>query len=128
MIALQCCVGFCLQQCESAIRILRSLALEPPCHLHASKLSQSPSLSSLYHTEDFHRPPVLPMVMYMAQRYSQFIPPSPSCCVHEFFMSVLLFLPYKWVHQYHFSRFHIYALIYDVWFSLCDLLLSVNRL
>ena len=39
--------------------------------------------------------------------------------------SVSLFLPCKAVHLYHFSRFHIYALIYDICFSLSDLLHSV---
>ena len=29
-----------------------------------------------------------------------------------FSVSASPFLPYKWVHQYHFSRFHIYALIF----------------
>ena len=39
--------------------------------------------------------------------------------------SVSLFLLCKPVHLYHFSRFHIYVLIYDVCFSLSDLLHSV---
>ena len=35
------------------------------------------------------------------------------CCVHSLFsMSESLFLPCKQIPQYHFSRFHIYALIY----------------
>ena len=42
-----------------------------------------------------------------------------------FFMSVSLFLPCKWVCQYHFSSFHTYALIDDICFSLSDLLHSV---
>ena len=41
-----------------------------------------------------------------------------------FSTSVSLFLPCK-VHLYHFLRFHIYALIYDICFSLSDLLHSV---
>ena len=45
---------------------------------------------------------------------SQSIPPtSPSVSIHLFFMSVSLFLLCKYVHLYHFSRFHIYALIYE---------------
>ena len=35
--------------------------------------------------------------------------------------SVSLFLPCKPVHLYHFSRFHIYVLIYYICFSLSDL-------
>ena len=50
-------------------------------------------------------------------------PPLVSICL--FSTSVFLFLPCKPVHLYHFSRFHIYALIYDICFSLSDLLHSV---
>ena len=39
--------------------------------------------------------------------------------------SASLFLPCKPVHLYHLSRFHIYALIYYICFSLSDLLHSV---
>ena len=42
-------------------------------------------------------------------------------------MSVSLFLPCKWVHLYHFSRFHTYALIYDIYFSLSDFTLTISR-
>ena len=50
-------------------------------------------------------------------------PPLVSICL--FSTSVSLFLPCKLVHLYHFSRFHIYALIYDICFSLSDILHSV---
>ena len=58
---------------------------------------------------------------------SQFIPHplSPLVSICLFSTSVSLFLPCKPVHLYHFSRFHIYALIYNICFSLCDLLHSV---
>ena len=46
-------------------------------------------------------------------------------CICLFSTSVSLFLPCKLVHLFHFSRFHIYALIYDICFSLSDLLHSV---
>ena len=42
-----------------------------------------------------------------------------------FSMSESLFLPCKWVHQYHFPGFQIYALISDVCFSLSGSLHSV---
>ena len=45
--------------------------------------------------------------------------------IRLFSTSVSQFLFCKPVHQYHFSRFHIYALIYDICFSLSDLLHSV---
>ena len=56
---------------------------------------------------------------------SQFVPPSPSPAVSTspFSMSASLFLPYKQVHQYHSSTFHIYVLMYDICFS--DSLYSV---
>ena len=50
-------------------------------------------------------------------------PPLVSICL--FSTSMSQFLPCKLVHLYHFSRFHIYALIYDICFSLSDLLHSV---
>ena len=68
--------------------------------------------------------------VYMTIPISQFIP-SPTPCVpplvsvYLFSPSVSLFLPCKRVLLYHFSRFHIYALIYDICFSLSDLLHSV---
>ena len=37
-------------------------------------------------------------------------------------MSESLFLPCPYVHHYHFSRFHIYVLIYNICFSLSNLL------
>ena len=56
-------------------------------------------------------------------------PPSPSPAVFTslFSISAALFLLCKWVHQYNFSRFHTYALIYDICFSLSDLLHSVHQ-
>ena len=61
---------------------------------------------------------------------SQFIPqPHPNfpplMSIHLFSTPVSLFLPCKLVNLYHFSRFHIHALIYDICFSLSDLLYSI---
>ena len=71
--------------------------------------------------------------VYMSIPIAQFITPPPRspCCfpplvsIHLFSTSVSQFLPCKPVHLYHFSRFQIYALIYDICFSLSDLLHSV---
>ena len=61
--------------------------------------------------------------VYMSIPISQFIPPPPPppprhfpplVSIHLFSTSVSLFLPCKPVHLYHFSRFHIYALVYDI--------------
>ena len=44
-------------------------------------------------------------------------------CVHKCIPYIcMLFLPCKQVHQYCFSRFHIYVLIYNICFSFSDLL------
>ena len=43
----------------------------------------------------------------------------PLVSIRLFSTSVSLFLPCKPVHLYHFSRFHIYALIYDI-YSNCN--------
>ena len=71
--------------------------------------------------------------VYVSITISQFItppPPPPRCfpplvSIRLFSTSVSQFLPCKLVHPYHFSRLHIYALIYDTCFSLSDLLHSV---
>ena len=47
---------------------------------------------------------------------SHFVPayPSPTVSSSPFSTSASLFLPCHWVHQYHFSRFHINVLIYGI--------------
>ena len=49
----------------------------------------------------------------------------PLVSIRLFSTSVSQLLPCKPVHLYHFSRFHIHGLIYDICFSLSDLLHSV---
>ena len=71
--------------------------------------------------------------VYMSIPVTQFITPPPPpprgfpplVSIRMFSTSVSQFLPCKLVHLYHFSRFHIYALIYDICFSLSDLFHSV---
>ena len=71
--------------------------------------------------------------VYMSIPISQFITPPPASprrfpplvSIRLFSTYVSQFLPWKPVHLYNFSRFHIYALIYDICFSLSDLLHSV---
>ena len=68
--------------------------------------------------------------VYMSIPISQFIPPHhfpPLVSIRLFSISVSPFLPCKPVHLYHFSRFHIYVLIYDICFSLSDLLHSARQ-
>ena len=52
-------------------------------------------------------------------------PLSPLESIRLFSTAVSQFLPCKPVHLYHFSRFHIHVLMYDICFSLSDLLHSV---
>ena len=71
--------------------------------------------------------------VYMSIPIAQFsTPPSPPhrgfppvVSIRLFSTSVSQLLHCKLVHLYHFSRFHIYVLIYDICFSLSDLLHSV---
>ena len=60
--------------------------------------------------------------VYVSMLFSQFILPFPSPAVSTglFSMSMSLFSPCKQVHQYHFPRFHIYAIVYNICFSLSD--------
>ena len=71
--------------------------------------------------------------VYMSIPNSQFIPPPPPATTFPPLVSIPLsstsvsqFLPCKPVHLYHFSRFHIYALIYNICYSLSDLLYSMT--
>ena len=67
--------------------------------------------------------------VYISIPVTQFITPPPPprrfpplVSIPLFSTSVSQILPCKLVHLYHFSRLHIYALIYDICFSLSDLL------
>ena len=64
--------------------------------------------------------------VYMSKVLSQFVPPSPSSTVFTnlFSTSASSFLLCKYIHQYHSSRFHVYALVHNICFSLSDLLCS----
>ena len=79
----------------------------------AHRLTQSPTpCSDLY-----ARMPCI----YVSGTFS----PYPTVSTGPFTTSVSPFLPWKYVHQCHFSRFHMYALISYICFSLSDLLHSV---
>ena len=85
-------------------------------------------MSSLSHTENFHWLSVLHVKnVYVSMLLSQFVPPSPSLAVHESVLkSASPLLPCKEVHQNHLSRFHIYALIYGIYFSLSESLCIIG--
>ena len=65
---------------------------------------------------------MLPMVTYIFPCYFLSIPPSSFHTVFTsvFSMSVSPLLPCKQVHQYHLSRLHEHALIYNIYLSLSD--------
>ena len=67
---------------------------------------------------------VLYILVYICQSQSpnSSLPPcfSPLVSINLLSTSVSLFLPCKLVHLYHFSRFHIHALIHNICFSLSD--------
>ena len=75
----------------------------------------------IFYTAGSYQLSVLYILVYTCQSQS----PNSSHHHHHpcFSTSASLFLPCKPVHLYHFSRFHIYALIYDT--SFFDLLHSV---
>ena len=92
-----------------------SLLLEPPSLplIHLTRPSQSTRLSSLCCIAGSHQLSIFHMVVYVCQWY--FLSPShssPNVPTLLFSMSEFVFLPCNLVHLYHFSRFHIYMLIY----------------
>ena len=90
IIALQCCIGFCHTSTWISLRYTYappSSLLPPPALSHPSRLSQSPSLSSL----------VLQQIptgyftysdVYVSTLLSQFIPPSPALTAFTCLFSV----------------------------------------
>ena len=100
----------------------------------------SKSLSELYFGLNKHTIFFLLVIYFihssvsMSIPISQFITPPPpppppplsALGVHTFVIYIcVLFLPCKLIHLYHFSRFHIYVLIYNICFSLSDVCHSV---
>ena len=67
--------------------------------------------------------------VYMSMLVSLFVSLSPFSMVSTDPFSTFssLFLPYKQAHMYHFSGFHIYALIYDIFLFLTSLCVTDSR-
>ena len=96
-----------------------------------SQVVTEPGLSSLGHAAKF---PLAIYFTYGRAYASMLLSPSHPLLPLPRLLSISLFsmsasplLSCKKVHQYHLSRFHIYALMYDICFSLSDFLLH-NRL
>ena len=122
IITFQYHVGFChtstwiVHRYTYAPSLLNSL---PPLS-HPSKLSQSIGLSSLSHRANW-----LSSFKYGNVHVSLLhsVCPTPSSphlpvSTSQFSMSTSPLLPWRQVHQYHLSRFHMYVLIFDVYLSL----------
>ena len=136
IIALECCVGFCHTTVwishkytyTSSLLVFPPITHSiPPFYITIDCWAGLPVLYSsflpaFYFTHDG---------VYMPTLLLRFLPPSPSPIVspqcRPLSSSASLFLPCKAVYQSHFSRFHTYALIYDICFSLADFALF-NRL
>ena len=95
------------------------LPLEPPSDpIPPLRLFWGTHLSSLHHTANTHWPSILliHMLMFMFQYYSLHSSYSllPLTVFTSLFsISVSLLLPCRQAHQYHFSRLHMYVLIYQ---------------
>ena len=64
--------------------------------------------------------------IYMSMLPSQFVPPSPSRCLHKSILYICICIPALQIgYQCRFSRFHIYVLIYNICFYLSDLRHSI---
>ena len=101
------------------IHSLLSLPHFPTCH--PSRSSQSTRLGSPCYTPTSHQWSTLHRIVHICwMLLSAFIPhsPSPTVPINPSSLSTSPFLPCKQVHQCHFSRFHIYALIYISFFFL----------
>ena len=109
-----------------------ALPLEPPIHLppHPTLLGchRALCLNSLHNTANCHCLFILYMVKYMFQCYSPNFSHSllPQLCAHVSVIYVYISIAIILIDYP--SRFHIYALIYDICFSLSDLPHSVNSL
>ena len=103
-------LDFAIQQCESAI----SIHISPPSwtsfhtsNPHPSRLSQH--CAELPVTQQLPTGYFTYGNVYVSMLFSQVIPPSPfplAVSISLFSMYASLFLPWKQVHQYNFSRFH----------------------
>ena len=62
--------------------------------------------------------------VYMSMLLSPFVPlsPSPTVSASPFSISMSLFLPCRWIHQFHISRFHCCCSVAQWYLTLCDLI------
>ena len=128
---LQYCIGLATHWHESATGIHVFPILNPPSHLplHPIPLGHpsAPAPSTPSHASNLDWRFVSHMIIYMFQGHSPIsshpcrLPHSPKdCTIH-----LCLFLSCIWYYCYHFSKFHIYALVYCISLYLSGLLHSI---
>ena len=127
--ALQYCIGFAIQQHESATGVHEFPNMNPPptpCHLSGSSPCTSPKqpVSCIEPRLAIH---FLHDIIHVLMPFSQIIPPSPSPTESKrlFYTSVSLLLSHIQGYRYHLSKFHIYVLVYCIGVFLSGLLHSV---
>ena len=117
---------------KSGTIVHMSLPLEPPFPPSPASGHHRAQAGSLRFIATSHAYPFYPWwCIYKYADAALSIPPilSPTGSTSLPFASVSPFLPCKQVHQYYFSRIHRYVFIYNVCFSLSDLLFTLyNRL
>ena len=118
-----------IQQSKPAIIIISLLSLPPLPHLTPQGHHRAPGWAPCVIQQL-----LISYLFYTWQRIyvdttSPFIPLflSPTVSTSPFSISVSSFLLFKQVHEYQFSGFHVYALIYGICFPLSDFTLY-NRL
>ena len=114
---------------ESAICICTSLASCTPLphpQSHPSSNHRAPSQvpCAILQVEHYFTEISVIYVKPNFPIYPTLLTPSPMS-THPFSTFASLYLPWNSVHLYHFSRFHIYALIHSICFSLFIILHSV---
>ena len=130
LITLQYCIGSAIHQHESAKGVQVFPILKPPSLHHPSRSSQC--TSPKYPVSCIEPGLVISFlydIIHVSMPFSKIIPPSPSPSPTEskrlFYTSVSLLLSRIQGYRYHFSKFHIYALVYYIGVFLSGLLHSV---
>ena len=129
LITLQYCIGFAINQHESATGVHVFPILNPPPSLyHPSGSSQCTSpkhpVSCIEPGLEIH---FTYDIIHVSMSFSQIIPPSPPPTESKrlFYTSVSLLLSCIQGYRYHLSKFHIYVLVYCIGVFLSGLLHSV---
>ena len=125
IIALKCCVSFCYttKWISYMHAYIPSVLDLPPTPIASLWVITEQQAKLLVPHSGF------PLALYfkhggvdISMLLSQLVPasPSPAASTRPFSVSPSLLVLCKYVHLYHFSRFHTYALTYDICFSLSD--------